>query len=549
MSSERARNPYARLIPSAMETAGRMTKLSAAVLVLVGSVGGLSCSASSSRSDGAPPEYESARPLATTAPEEEPAPPPPYGSAESLGANVDAYMAGFGSKWGEAYAPSGILVVAYDGSPVVVRAYGKVDREKGGAFTVDTPLRIGSLTKQFTAVAVMRLADAGKLATTDSIRKLIPELPESFAPVTLHHLLGQTSGIPSLTGDLELLKRKGEEIPQADILGWISKRPPEFIPGSRFSYSNTNYWLLSLVIERTTKQRLAPALQELLFAPAGMTKTGSAIAGEAPGYVRDGRGNMLRADVVADALPMGAGYLRSTAGDLLKWDRALQGDTLLTPASREAILKPGAKCPECGGADYGYGIIVDKVEGSDAYWHNGAIDGYNAFLARVPDKRLTIVLLANAMDFDTTRAGRAVLKMSLSGQPVAPVVEREIAALDEAFATSVAGEYILTKEAKAGLAEKIPAPVLDSIAGLDLKWDEGTLSFKPVGQGRFVLRKGADGSLFNIELGVEITLDFGDPKKPQKKAKGLVLKQGPLTANYVRGKLPAKPAPKSPKKP
>ncbi len=492
---------------------------------------------------GPPPEYEAPKAFpsasASAAPKAEAPPPAPYGSEEALAKNVDAYMAGFGAKWGDAYKPSGVLVVARDGKPVLTRTYGKADRDKGVDFTADTPLRIGSLTKQFTAACVMKLVESGKLSTKDSVRKWVKEMPDAYESVTLHNLLNQTSGVPSYTDDSKILARKSEDVPEADVLGWLAKKAPDFEPGSRFSYSNSNYYLLSVVVERATKKPFAAVLDELVLKPAGLSRTGIDLKDPvAVGYVRDGQGNLKKADVVGDSLPLGAGFLRSSAIDLVAWDRALEGDKVLGEASRKALFTPGKSCPECAG-DYAYGFIVDEKSGTRVLWHNGAIDGYSAYFARAPEKGIAVVFLSNSMQFDTTGAGRAITKMALGPDPVAPVVERDVAPIDEAFAKTLAGDYVLSKEAKADLANKVPAHVLEAIEGIDVKWEGGELSSKPVGQGRFSLRRASEGPLFNSDIGVEIVPDFGDGKKPDAKAKGFTLKQGGLSVQYVRGKLPA----------
>ncbi|MBK8940319.1 MAG: beta-lactamase family protein [Polyangiaceae bacterium] len=533
--------------PSIQGSIGAALRVSSAALALH-----MAACSSNAPYQGPPPEYEPARPFPSTSaaaalPEDD-VEPPPYGSLEELAKNVDTFMAGYGAKWGEMFAPSGVLLVAENGKPLLVRTYGKADRATGAKFTADTPLRIGSLTKQFTSAAIMRLIEGGKLTLKDPIRKWVKELPESYEPITLHHLLNQTSGVPSYTDDPAMLARQSEDVPRADLLGWMAKRAPDFKPGERFNYSNSNYYLLSVVIERVTQKQLGPALQELVFTPAGLKATGTSADKAALGYMRSTSGQLEPAPAVSDAVPLGAGMLRSTASDLILWDRALASGTLLSQASVDATFAAGVKCPECGGADYGYGWILEKLGSTALYWHNGGINGFSSFFARVPEKQLAIVFLSNVMEFDATTAGRAVLQMALKGTSIPPLAERDLGVLDEAYAKSVAGTYVLSKKSKEELTAKLPKPALDSIEGIDVKWDKGALTFKPVGQARFALRRAADGALFNSDLMVDLTPDFGDPKKPEKTAKGLTLKQGPVTASYVRGKLPKPKAPKAPKK-
>lgn len=500
---------------------------------------------------GPPPEYEAPRPFPSGTPSATPEAaaeedePPPYGTPEALATNVDRYMSGFGAKWGESYAPSGVLLIAQDGHPVVTRTYGKADREKGTAFTADTRLRIGSVTKQFTATAVMELVERGKVKTSDPIRQWVKELPDSFQNVTILHLLDQNSGIPSYTDDPAWLARKSEEIPQSEILGWLSKQSLDFAAGGRWAYSNSNYYLLGLVIERAMTMPLPKAMDELVFKPAALTATNTDGTNAAIGYTRAANGTLKQAEAVSNSLPGGAGFLYSSANDMLRWDAALYGQAVLDSTTQTVMANTMVPCPDCGGA-YGYGWIEGKLGGHPYSWHNGMIDGFNSYFARSPETGITIVLLCNTTEFDATSAGTALSRMALTGDPVTPVVERDIVVIDENYAGTLTGEYVLTKESKEALATKLPAPALESIEGMDMKWEEGVLTFKPVGQGRFSLRKTPTGQLFNSELHVDFEPDFGDAKKPAKKAKGVTLKQGGLVANYVRGKLPKKKAPKTP---
>ncbi len=491
---------------------------------------------------GHPPEYEPARafPGASAALPDDDGPladSAPYGTPEELAQKVDAYVAGYGKQWGEAYKPSGIMVVAKDGAPVLTRAYGLANREKNTPFTLDTQLRIGSLTKQFVAAATLKLVEAQTLALKDSVRKYLPELPATFEPITLHHLLSQTSGIPSYTDDSKLLARKKDEVPASEVVAWASKKTLDFTPGEKHVYSNTNYFLLGVVLERATKKPLAEVLAKEVFAPAGLKATApEPNATAAIGYVRGASQTLSPADVVSNSLPGGAGFLRSSARDLLTWDRALAGDKVLKKESRELLFKPVSQ-------NYAYGWVYGQLGGTEIEWHNGKIDGFGSFFARAPEKGIAVVVLSNSFDFDETTLGTNVLTMALTDKTVPPLVERPLSPIDEAYAKTVTGEYVIPKKSLEELKQKIPAAFLDSIEGFELKYGPTGLSGRASGQSAFPLMRSAEGALFFQTAGIEITPDFGDPKKPEKKAKGIKLSQGALTIDYVRGKMPA------PKKP
>ncbi len=537
-----------------------LSKHRAASLLMAATLGLLSaaCPQDPIPFTGMPPEYEPPRQFpggsAAALPDEDPPEQaPPYGSVEELGANVDAYLAGFGQVWGEAYKPSGIFVIAKGGVPLVTRTFGQPELGKAGTFSLDSQLRIGSLTKQFVAAATLSLADAGSLKLTDSVRKYVKELPETFEAVTLHHLLAQTSGIPNYLEDAALLKRKNEEIPQADVIASIGRTQPGMINAKTlnpqaplpFVYSNSNYFLLGVVIERAAGKPLATVLETQLFAKAGMKATGVAPGAQAAtGYMRGPGDKLVPADNVSPSLPFGAGYLRSTVRDLLAWDRALGSDAVLKKESRELLFKPNS-------GDYGYGWVNTSISGNQVAWHNGKIDGFGSFMARAPGSDLTVVLLSNVFDFDETNAGRELMSMALTGKPGKPPIERPLGPIDDAVAKSLVGEYVLSKETRDKLKERLPASVLASIEGFEIKWENGSLTGRAVGQSAFPLKRSKEGALFYPLAQIELIPDFGDAKKPEKKAKGLKLMQGSLAADYVRGKMPKpKPAPKAdPKKP
>lgn len=471
--------------------------------------------------------------------EQPPAPPVrtvPFGDAEALGRAVDAYMAGFGSQWGPGYAPSGVLVIAQDGAPILMRSYGKVDPTRGDAPSLDTVFRIGSLSKQLTAALVLRLVASKELDLQDSVRKHVPELPVAYAAITLHQLLSQTSGVAAYTDDPKLLERRGQPIPSAEILGWLAGHDLAFAPGARYGYSNSNYFLLSLVIERATKRPFADALRERLLAPAGLTSTAIAAPGPgaAVGMWRDADEALVPAPLVDDSIVLGAGAVRSSARDLLRWDRLLEGDEVLDRARRGALLSGYADCPEAPGGRYAYGWIVQPIAGTETQWHNGKVDGFSSFLLRAPTRGLAVLLLSNNMSFDATRAGLAVARMVLAEQPAAPVVETPRAAIDDAYARGLVGTFELLPEARAALTEKLPEPVLRSIARATIAWDGARLTLQPVGQGPVRLFRASDAGkerLFNADLALDV---IPAARKPEQQAPGLRLLQGGLTIEYVR---------------
>jgi CubicO group peptidase (beta-lactamase class C family) len=527
----------------------RGARRTTSLLLLAALTAATACSSGpkASNFNGPPPEYEPPRPgpggapasSAATLPDDDGAGLPPYGSVQDLSASVDAYTKGYGSRYGTAYAPSGVLVVSHEGKVILTRAYGKAKLPDGAAPTASTRFRVGSVTKPVVAVAVLQLVQEKTLSLDDSVRKWVTELPESYQSVTLHHLLSQTSGVPSYTEPGGLMDRKKEDVPQKDVLAWLGKRAPD-APDAKaprpFSYSNSNYYLLGIVLERASKTSLDQLLAKRVLGPAGMKASGvQALPDDAVGYTRTPRDELVAADVVSNALPFGAGFLRASADDLIALERALTGTALLTDATKTKMWTPVSK-------DYGYGWVVDDIGGSKIEWHNGAIDGFQAFLGRAPDQKVAVAFVGNVFDFDATKLGMDVLKMAMTGSSVAPPVERDSVPIDEAFGSRVAGEYILDDKTKKALEKQLPAPLLASIAGMTIKFESGVLLAKPSGQSEFGLKRSAEGKLFHPTLRVELELAEPPAKGAAKPPSfgGFVLKQGPIAATYVRGKA-AKP--------
>ena len=453
---------------------------------------------------------------------------PPYGTDADLGAWTDAYVSSFGKSWGEAYAFSGYIAVTRDGKPIYARAYGKANRESGAVADADTRFRIGSITKQFTATCVMQLAEKGKLEVDDPLRKYLPDYPKSGDKVTLHHLLTHTSGIPSFTDDEALMKVRGTRHTQAEVLATFKDKPLEFEPGERFAYSNSGYFLLGLVIEKVSGQSYEAYLQEHVLGPAGMKRSSTIDAEDAPntavGYDNDDDDKIERAHGVDMSLPFSAGALRSTASDLFAWDRALAGNLLLTDAAKQRMYSPEKD-------NYAYGWVVWTEDGRKIAGHDGGIDGFASSYRRIPEERLVLVALANH-GFELGKIMKPLTTMLLTGKKAEPPAERAEVPMDGRVVARAAGEYALSVASKKMIEGKVPATTLDSIKTIAIKADKGKLFLKPAKQERVRLYLGEAALLFAKKAGVEITLD-GDQKGM---ATGFALKQGGLALSYERVK-------------
>jgi len=288
---------------------------------------------------------------------------------------------------------SGVILVARDGKPILRRAYGLANREWNVPATPEARFRLGSITKQFTATAILQLAEQGKLGLDDPIAKYYPQAPAAWAPVTLRHLLTHTSGIGDYTALPGFFAKQSQtQRTPEEIIALTRDMPLAFKPGSKFVYDNTGYILLGYVIEKVSGQPYAAYLQDHIFGPLGLKNTGydvseTILPQRAAGYTLVA-GEVRNAPYLAMSLPYAAGSLYSTADDLLTWQRALQAGKVLKPASVAAMFTDQ-------GFGYGYGQFISKVNGRRMWAHAGGINGFSTDLVLFPDDRVSLVILSN----------------------------------------------------------------------------------------------------------------------------------------------------------
>jgi CubicO group peptidase (beta-lactamase class C family) len=328
-------------------------------------------------------------------------------------------------------APGLVVAVARDGRTVFARGYGQADLEHRAPVTTDTVFRLASITKQFTAAAVLRLVERGRLGLDDPLAEHLPGFPGGDR-ITLRHLLHQTSGVPDYSEDPAGSAGKAAAMTPEAKLAWISRlaATPAFEPGAKWAYSNSNYVLLGLVVERAAGRPLAQVFADELFRPAGLTRTafdepGDLVPNRARGYRKTEAGGFVNADAIHWTMPGAAGGLRSTAGDLVRWSDALFGGRVLRPESLALMTGPGRLAdgrttrwgmPDAWrigmDADYALGVFfVTATPRGPRVWHGGDIDGFSTWLGHYPERRVTIALLQNSESADLPREAveRAVL--------------------------------------------------------------------------------------------------------------------------------------------
>ncbi len=299
---------------------------------------------------------------------------------------------------------NGSVLIAEKGKVILKKGYGLANMEWNIPNAPDTRFRLGSITKQFTGMLIMQLAEKGKLNVNDPITKYLPDYPKTTGDrITIHQLLTHTSGIPNYTNVPRFFETQAKNhYSPAEFIKTFQDLPLDFEPGSRFSYSNSGYFLLGTIIEKVTGQSYAQALQAFIVRPLNLQATGydsfsDIIPKRATGYEKK-LGSYVNAPYLDMSIPYAAGSLYSTVEDLYIWDQALYSSQLLSDASRKTLFTPSPGSYEPG-FGYAYGWIVGKLKaGKDSISvieHSGGINGFNTIITRVVNDKHLIVLLNN----------------------------------------------------------------------------------------------------------------------------------------------------------
>lgn len=329
------------------------------------------------------------------------------------------------------HIPGASVAVVRDGEVVLAKGYGLANAELAVPATEETVYQLASVTKQFTATAIMMLVEEGKLGLDDKIAGHLEGLPEAWGEVTIRQLLSHTSGIKSYTdvGGFEKTTRKDYE--PREIIDLVAKEPLEFAPGKEHRYCNTGYFLLGMIIEKVAGKPYGEFLDERIFKPLGMSRTRTndlraIIPGRAQGYEWDGK-QLRNGEYVSPTQPYAAGMLVSCIADMLKWDAALSSAKVLKPEVLEQMWAPA---PLSGGdrADYGFGWQVGKVNGHRLISHGGGIPGFSTEISRFVDDKLTVIVLTNLSGGDAGRLARGIagrIDPELLKKPDEPIADPE----------------------------------------------------------------------------------------------------------------------------
>lgn len=333
-------------------------------------------------------------------------------------AKIDAFLTTL-TKKGQF---QGTILVTLANKTVLKRGYGWADVSSGRKNAAGTQFSIASITKQFTATAILQLQEHGKLSVDDPICRYVPACPTAWQPITLTMLLTHTSGIPDFPD-------RGTDLTKpvtADaIVTRLEAEPLDFTPGSRWSYSNAGYDLLGYVIQQVSGESWAAYVQQYILAPVRMTHTGvegiSPSLAHATGYGTIFGSTPVPTESIDSSFFFSSGSLFSTVGDLQLWDRALASGKVISPQSLTEMFKPRVPIAPGSPVSYGYGWLLTTFAGHTVEFHDGSLPGFQSVNIIDPGDKLTVVVLANDGTADATDIGFAIgafaLKLNLGIQP------------------------------------------------------------------------------------------------------------------------------------
>lgn len=294
--------------------------------------------------------------------------------------------------------PGAAVLAMIDGKIILRKGYGMANLELGIPIKPEMVFRIGSITKQFTAVAIMKLVEQGKLSVTDDITKYLKDYPTHGHKITIHHLLNHTSGIKSYTNVKKMWSLMRKDMTVKELIDFFKTQPMDFAPGERYLYNNSGYVLLGAIIEKVSGKSYETYIDENIFKPLGMNSSyyGSStriIPLRASGYKKE-KNEFKNADYLSMTLPYAAGSLLSTVDDLHRWYQALEAGKVLSQKSLEQMYTP-TKLNNGKTQNYGYGWSLGTSFGEKTIEHGGGINGFTTDALRVPEKKVFVTVLTN----------------------------------------------------------------------------------------------------------------------------------------------------------
>jgi len=344
---------------------------------------------------------------------------------------------------------SGTILIARDGQVVLAKGYGLANREWNIPNTPDTKFRLGSITKQFTAMGILILVDQGKVSLDDTLDKFLPQYPNA-AKIKIHHLLNHTSGVQSYNRIKDYYQKLSREMSIEEVIDWFKDEPPVGEPGEKFVYSNSGYVLLTAIIEKVSKKSYEEFLEENIFKPLGMHNTGQDVFEKILPYRAAGytiyQGSLCRAPYRYMPFTSGAGSLYSTVLDLFKWGQAIIDNKLISKQLKIRMLTPGK-------GNYGYGWFVRDDFGHHLIEHSGAINGFGTKIWIFETEKVIVIALYNFESTFQRQMDRALVQVAL-GKNYQSVYYPEGKQVKPAVFENAFGDYSISEKSRFTLYEK-----------------------------------------------------------------------------------------------
>jgi CubicO group peptidase (beta-lactamase class C family) len=344
--------------------------------------------------------------------------------------------------------PGAAAIVVRKGQVIYKKAVGMADMELNVPLQPDMIFRLGSITKQFTAVAILQLAGQGKLSLQDDIKKYMPELPFK-ENITVEHLLNHTSGIKSYTNKPDFLKILRTDMTPMEVIKLTEKDTLEFKPGTQWNYNNTGYVMLGYIIEKVSKERYEDYITQHIFLPTGMNNSfygseSKIIKNRVKGYKKE-RDDYENSDYISMTLPHAGGSLISTVDDLWKWNKALYSYKLVQKEWLDKALTPYI-LPNGKSTNYGYGLSFGNIQGSKTIEHSGGIPGFSTDAVFLPEEDIFVAVFSNC---ECKSPGNAMAKLAAVavGKPyrfnILPLAEAAAKQYEGVYANAAGEERII----------------------------------------------------------------------------------------------------------
>ena len=343
----------------------------------------------------------------------------------------------------------GAVLVARDNTILFDKAYGKAVLEWNIPNSPDVKFRIGSMTKQFTAALILLAQEAGKLSVDAPVRKYLPDAPAAWEKITIADLLHHTSGITNFIFDKRYFEWRMVSRTPAEEVALFKDKSLNFSPGTQWEYSNSNYTLLGMILEKVTGRRYVDLLRERILAPLGMKDSGLddddlILPKRAEGY-QPGPKGIVPMRSLSMSVGWSTGSMYSTTADLLRWEQGLFGGKVLSASSLKQMTTPGK-------GNYGDGVFVSRKDDIEVVEHGGSIDGFNSYMIYVPARNIAVIVLSNVSGDAPDKMAAKLLDVTL-GKAVSLAKPRIALPISRAELSKFVGDY----EISAQLSLKIAA--------------------------------------------------------------------------------------------